>query len=80
MNYKQKAIELSNKMMPDVIDDDELSWFKAFSKKCAAIACDEIISALDVTLGHLSLGRQDNYEAENDRRYWLQVKQEINKL
>lgn len=72
MTPKNKAEELINKFYnyvfnPESHKDDNLKW----AKECALIAVDEI----------LNLGYDDRlYLDSNDKKFWEEVKQEINKL
>lgn len=50
------------------------------SKKCALVAVDEIIEAIETTIGHCQLRRLDQQEVEMDIDYWNKVKTEIDKL
>jgi len=71
MTPKEKAIELFNKM-DMIIYTDQDNW-KSQCIRCALVAVDEIIEAIDF----------DWMEVQNldsEHRYWLQVKQEIEKL
>ena len=70
MTPKEKAKELIKRYYRDsdlLVED--LSWIQA--KECALIAVDEILEE--------ALGLDDNdYQSKYD--YWLEVKQEIEKL
>ena len=73
MTPKEKAIELHNKILNVTYDDRDIpgepTWV---STKCALIAVDEILSELtEIPYG---------LEYLNRLNYWLEVKQEIEKL
>ena len=73
MTPKEKADELVNKMWIYAIPNADGSWGNA--KKCALIAVDEILELLEDN-GLLIAEYHDKYTME----YWLEVKQEIEKL
>jgi hypothetical protein len=87
MTPKEKAEELVNKMyntehcgikhIPNqrYCDCSDISYFQ--SKQCALIAVDEIIEELAEIWGHYG-----NIESQIEERqsYWLEIKQEIEKL
>lgn len=70
---KEKAKELVSKyMMVDTHDEDHFIIRQQRGKKCALIAVDEILSELtEIPYG---------LEYLNRLNYWLEVKQEIEKL
>ena len=73
MTPKEKAIELHNKILNITYDDRDIpgepTWV---STKCALIAVDEILSELtEIPYG---------LEYLNRLNYWLEVKQETEKL
>jgi len=69
MTSKEKAEELFNKM-DMIIYTDQDNW-KYQCIRCAIIAVDEIIDAID----------WHEYEVPNDQlKFWFEVKQEIEKL
>ena len=66
---KEKADELVLRYLR--IDNNTKEWFNLYiAKQCALIAVDEILKAREVSPGGLIL----------DGDYWLEVKQEIEKL
>ena len=78
MKPKEKAEKLFNKFI--IIDDLSDStgnslYFNAHAKQCALIAVDEILEAL----GYKSLS-DSPYTTLEARQYYVQVKQEIEKL
>ena len=78
MTPKEKAEKLFNKFI--IIDDLSDStgnslYFNAHAKQCALIAVDEILEAL----GYKSLS-DSPYTTLEARQYYVQVKQEIEKL
>ena len=78
MTPKEKAEQLFNKFI--IIDDLSDStgnslYFNAHAKQCALIAVDEILEAL----GYKSLS-DSPYTTLEARQYYVQVKQEIEKL
>jgi hypothetical protein len=71
MTPKEKANELIDNFRLNVVDYDGngLNLFKA--KQCALIAIDEIVEAIE----------WHEYETPNKEiRFWIEVKQEIEKL
>ena len=71
MTPKEKAEELVDKYRNTIMSflSDNMKDMNA--KKCALIAVDEIIDAID----------WHEYEVPNDQlKFWLEVKQEIEKL
>ena len=71
MTPKEKATALVDKYYEDDLMWEDLSYIQA--KKCASIAVDEIIDAIDF----------DWMEVQNLERqhaYWQEVKQELEKL
>jgi hypothetical protein len=74
MTPKEKAVELVNKYVS--LTDGWVygisSW--EYKKKCALIAVDEILEEFD----HFPFN--DDEYLTNNRQYWQQVKQEIEKL
>ena len=71
MTPKEKAIELFNKM-DMIIYTDQDNW-KSQCIRCALVAVDEIIEAIDF----------DWMEVQNldsEHRFWEKVRQEIEKL
>ena len=78
MTPKEKAEQLFNKFI--IIDDLSDStgnslYFNAHAKQCALIAVDEVLEAL----GYKSLS-DSPYTTLEARQYYVQVKQEIEKL
>ena len=73
MTPKEKAEELVDKFILNVLDYDGsgLNGFKA--KQCASIAVDEIIKAIDFDWMEVQ-------NLEQQHRYWEEVKQEIENL
>ena len=67
MTLKEKAKELVDKM--HIESDLIFVMSKIQAKKCALIAVDEIINAIG-----------EIFETYEERKYWEQVKQEIEKL
>ena len=75
---KEKAIELHNKILNITYDDRDIpgepTWV---STKCALIAVDEIIEFMEVD----DFDSDTCYWANHSKmQYWIEVKQEINKL
>jgi len=71
MTPKEKAIELFNKM-DMIIYTDQDNW-KSQCIRCAIVAVDEIIKAIDFDWMEIQ-------NLESEHRYWEQVKNEIEKL
>jgi len=72
MTPKQKAEELFDKMCMN--DGDEYHHCTHYvAKKCSLIAVDEILD-----LKHIETLRRNMHEMELE--YWMEVKQEIEKL
>jgi hypothetical protein len=72
MTPKEKAIELYNKFfteVPFLQSDDDLRDDMNASKRCALIAVNEIDKEL-----------RKNLEPNLTKKYWLEVKNEIEKL
>ena len=70
MTPKEKAKELVDKYIPHIAGADRYNttlgiWDKSISKNCALIAVEEVLDILD-----------ENHNI----KYWLEVKQEIEKL
>jgi hypothetical protein len=65
-NPKEKAQELFNKYANEIDFDDTYRGYKKQSKQCALIAVDEILELLKIL--------------EINNSYYLEVKQEIEKL
>ena len=66
---KEKAEELVLRYLR--IDNNTKEWFNLYiAKQCALIAVDEILKAREVSPGGLIL----------DEDYWLEVKEELEKL
>jgi len=74
MTPKEKAFELHNKILNITFDDRDIpgepTWV---STKCALIAIDEILNLSKIA----SLRRDEVYM---ELEYWMEVKQEIEKL
>ena len=72
MTPKEKALQLVDKFLPNMPRANENEW----AKRCALICVDEIISQ-DPTKEV-----QDNWGSHTDSNleYWLEVKEEIEKL
>jgi hypothetical protein len=85
MTPKEKAKELVGMFMPHAMYESEIfvdkataeNQFKFNCKQCALIAVDEIIEELAGIWCHYG-----NIESQIEQRqsYWLEVKQEIEKL
>lgn len=73
MNAKQKADYLSIKFC----DNSDVVKPNFASIKMAIKCCDEIINALKVTLGHITLTSIDYIESCKDLDFWHQVKNEL---
>jgi hypothetical protein len=70
MTPKEKAEELVNKLLESLYDNGSLSFKRilfAKAKQCALIAVDEIINIWE-------------YSDTQEKWWWQQVKQEIEKL
>ena len=87
MTPKEKAIELYNKYEQLGKDFTRGVSMAEFAKQCALIAVDEIIkseprSPSDVDWDDCGGTHQYYYEAQREdaNKYWLEVKQEIEKL
>lgn len=74
MTPKKKAEELFKKYLfyfPEFYNEREYDYDKEKAKECALIAVDEIIEAIE----------WHEYETPNKEiRFWMEVKQEIEKL
>jgi hypothetical protein len=71
MEPKEKALELYNYYEQLAKDFTRGVSMKEFAKQCALIAVDEILNAID----------WHNYEfPNNEYQFWIEVKQEIQKL
>ena len=73
MTPKEKAKELFDKYADEFNFDDTYRGYREQSKQCALIVADEIIHYLETVLG-LDDTSRDSFT------YWLEVKQEIEKL
>ena len=69
MTPKEQAEQLFQLYLPYVQSSNYIEEIKDKCKKCALIAVDEILNSI--------LG---NYEFDFLRKYWQEVKQEIEKL
>lgn len=82
MSPKDKAEELVGKYRLVFVRQKE--WISdrdcKRAEKCALIAVDEIIKALEITTGHCTLRKLDAQEVYHDLQYYKQVKSEIEKL
>jgi hypothetical protein len=65
MSPKEKAVELANKFYQDVM------LTQAEAKQCALIAVDEILLQNNVWIKQIGKGTNN---------YWIEVKEEIEKL
>ena len=72
--YQLKAQELYNKYFSMIKIESYIDRVSSipYVKKCALIAIDEIIKAVD--------NPDENYLMKDDAKYWQEVKQEIEKL
>lgn len=78
MKPKQKAEELFTKMYAS---NQPHTFDIAPSKRGAIVLVDEIIEALKITTGHLTINRLlERQEVQMDFDYWELVKKEIDKL
>ena len=78
MTPKEKAIDLHNKILNITYDDRDMpgepTWV---STRCALIAVDEIIEFMEVD----DFDSDTCYWANHSKmQYWIEVKQEIEKL
>ena len=89
MNPQQKAQQLIEKYKPYVycfmgsdmlVNQESESVILSNAKKCALMAVDEIIEAIETTTGHCELRHLDAAEVKSDIAYWERVQQEIKKL
>ena len=71
MTPKEKAKELFNKLYM-AIPSDEMGKCDNAAKKCALIAVNEILKAVD--------NPDETYLMKHSVNYWTEVKQEIEKL
>ena len=78
MTPKEKAIELVNNMMPFVYIDKSIGqYFNA--KQCALIAVDEILHITSIRESWFNVRGKYEERFILDQ-YWVEVKQEIEKL
>ena len=78
MTPKEKAQELVNKFAK-LPEEGTLMWYLSFeiAKKCALIAVDEIIEFMEAD----DFDSDTCYWANHSKmQYWIEVKQEIEKL
>ena len=87
MTPKEKAVELYNKYEQLGKDFTRGVSIAEFAKQCALIAVDEIIKSeprcpSDVDWDDVGGTHQYYYEAQREdaNKYWMEVKQEIEKL
>jgi len=76
MTPKEKAIELVDKILESLYDNNSLSFRRILygkSKQCALIAVDEILEVLGEEGVYM-------YADLKFEKYWQEVKQEIEKL
>ena len=71
MTPKEKAEELVDIYFITIVDDEFWSdYYYTIAKRCASIAVDEIIKAIDFDWMEVQ-------NLEQQHRYWEEVKQEI---
>ena len=87
MTPKEKAEELVGKCFDTFINDEDEHYVGTawkLSKQCALIAVDEILNSNPYTYiekgGSDSRGDWSYKEAQSNKKYWEEVKQEIEKL
>lgn len=87
MTPKEKAKELFDKMMYEIMYNCQPTLSEMVAKQCALIAVDEIIKSeptypSNVDWDDAGATHQYYYEAQREEaaRYWEQVKQEIEKI
>lgn len=70
MTPKEKAKELVQRYIDEAYQEDEYGLYTPMAKQCALIAVDEILDTIE----------DERKGIFNMKRYWEQVKQEIEKL
>jgi len=84
MTPKEKAQELIDKMERP-LNDDYVVDYNPYYKQCALIAVEEMIAEV-YNISHQYTAIYDittmfyNYEESKELKFWLNVKQEIEKL
>lgn len=78
MTPKEKAKELVDKMSYNDFDEDH-NCSNYVAKNCALIAVDEVLNVIPYSIMDTHKGEVYFYENE-ERDYWQEVKQEIEKL
>jgi len=79
MTAKDKASQLLNRFYILPVSVHAINM-ELYAKKAAIVSVNEIIEALNVTIGHCTLSSPDLHECMSDIKYWKEVKQEIDKL
>jgi len=79
MTPQEKAKQLANKYFKesDLLYED-LTWIQA--KECALIAVDEILNSYDNIFDDFVIKSDQVGGYKNMKKYWNEVKQEIEKL
>jgi len=80
---KQKADELTHDFralfMDEGEDYGEEILVSVLSAKCAKIAAEKIIEAIETTTSHCDLRKLDRQEVQSDIEFWNEVLKEIEK-
>jgi hypothetical protein len=74
MTPKEKAMDIFNKMMHDIMYNCQPTLSEMLAKQCALIAVDEILSVID------GLFTEPYLDSLDEKEYWQQVKTEIENL
>ena len=81
---KEKAVELVHEyrllFMEEGEDYGEEILVSVLSRKCAKIAVETVIEAIQTTTGHCTLRKLDRQEVDSDLNFWNEVLKEIKKL
>ena len=83
MTPKEKAEELYNKYAPYMLEWDGVEKWAV--KECSLIAVDECIESTKQLIHHYTKGNDERYASmylsmSLSVQYWIEVKQEIEKL
>ncbi len=76
MDAKEKAVIITEK----VRKSQGSKKLHPTDKTTSLLLIDEIISAIEITVGHLTLKINDRLEVNNDVQFWRDVKKEIEKI
>ena len=89
MRVEEKAKQLVEMYTPYVycfmgsdmlVNQESASVILSNAKKCALMAVEQIIEAIETTTGHCDLRHLDLAEVKSDIQYWERVQKEIKEI